>query len=113
VTLRLIAVPSALFLLSGAAKLVGHPRSLEMRDHVRVPSAAWRAIGATEVCAAGGLLLGQGSPRLARAGTIWLTAISLGAIASHVRVGDPAHRAAPAVGALALCVIVLAGEVRR
>jgi hypothetical protein len=112
VTLRLSAAPSALFLLSGSGKLVGHPRSLEMRDHVRVHPAAWRAIGATEVCAAGALLLEQRSPRLARTGALCLTAISLGAIASHIRVGDPPYRAAPALAALALCAPVLAARFR-
>jgi hypothetical protein len=35
-TPRIIAAPSALFLLSGATKLAGHRRSLEMRDHIGV-----------------------------------------------------------------------------
>jgi DMSO reductase anchor subunit len=58
-------------------------------------------------------MLGQRSPRLARAGALCLTTISLGAIASHAHVGDPPYRATPAVAALALCAPLLARGFRR
>jgi uncharacterized membrane protein YphA (DoxX/SURF4 family) len=107
VSRRVVAGPAALFLLSGATKLGGVRRSLEMRDHIGVGPATWRAIGATEVGAVAGLLLGRRYRPMARAGSACLTVISLGAIASHVRIGDPPPRAMPAVGALALCVPAL------
>jgi uncharacterized membrane protein YphA (DoxX/SURF4 family) len=112
-TPRIIAAPSALFLLSGATKLAGQRRSLEMRDHIGVRAASWRAIGAAEVAGAASLLIGQRNPSLARAGSCCLTLISLGAIASHLRAGDPAPRALPAVAALALCVPALVTSLKR
>jgi hypothetical protein len=109
VTARVGVAPSALFLLSGAAKLGGHRKSLEMRDHLGVPGSAWRGIGAVEVAGATGLLLGPRSRSLGLAGGGCLTLISVGAIASHVRAGDPVARAAPALAALVLCVVAVAG----
>jgi hypothetical protein len=109
VTARVGVAPAALFLLSGAAKLVGHSKSLEMRDHLGVPGSAWRGIGAVEVAGATGLLLGPRSHSLGLAGGGCLTLISVGAIASHVRAGDPIARAAPALAALVLSLAAVAG----
>jgi uncharacterized membrane protein YphA (DoxX/SURF4 family) len=110
VTPHALIAPSVLFLLSGATKLSGDRRSLAMRDHIGVGAVMWRAIGAVEVGAAASLLLGRRDARLGRAGSACLTVISLGAIASHLRIGDPPLRALPAVGALALCVPALAAS---
>jgi hypothetical protein len=113
VTARVGVAPAALFLLSGAAKLVGHSKSREMRDHLGVPASAWRGIGAVEVAGATGLLLGPRNRSLGLAGGGCLTLISVGAIASHLHAGDPVARAAPALAALALCVAALAGGSKR
>jgi hypothetical protein len=107
------AAPSALFLLSGSAKLCGLQRSHAMREHIGVGPATWRAIGAAEVGGATSLLLGESHACLGRVGSVCLTAISLGAIASHVRVGDPLSGALPAVVALALSVPALRASLHR
>jgi hypothetical protein len=107
------AAPSALFLLSGASKLVGHEKSLEMRDHLEVGPRFWRAIGAVEVMSAVNLLLGRYSRSLGLAGGSSLTLISVGAVASHIRAGDPSMRAAPAIAALAMCLAATAGAWRQ
>jgi uncharacterized membrane protein YkgB len=107
------AAPSALFLLSGASKLVGHEKSLEMRDHLEVGARVWRAIGAVEVVGAVSLLLGRRSRSLGLAGGGSLTLISVGAVASHIRADDPATQAAPALAALAMCLAATAGASRQ
>jgi len=50
------------FLGSGALKLIGNKTSLQMRDAVAVGAQLWRAIGALEVTAAVGLLVGLAVP---------------------------------------------------
>jgi uncharacterized membrane protein YphA (DoxX/SURF4 family) len=107
------AAPSALFLLSGSAKLCGLQRSHAMRAHIGVGPATWRAIGVAEVGAAASLLLGERHAWLGRVGSGCLTMISVGAIATHVRVGDRPRGAMPAVAALALCVPALRASLRR
>jgi len=73
----------------------------------------WSAIGAVEVVSAASLLLGRYRRSLGLAGGGSLTVISIGAVASHLRAGDPTTQAAPAIAALAMCLAATAGAWRQ
>jgi DoxX-like family len=96
------------FLATGATKLAGIPQSLEIRDHLGVPAASWRSIGALEVAGAGGALLGLAVSPLGLAATGGLALVAAGAIATHLRAGDRPREAAPAGLALLLAGAALA-----
>lgn len=95
---------AALFLSTAAMKLAGVAPSLAMRDHFGIAAPTWRAIGVLELAGASGALLGLAVRELGIAACAGLVLTSLGAIASHVRAGDPPAVAAPAGLALALSV---------
>jgi hypothetical protein len=95
---------AGLFGATAAGKLADHSMSLEMRDHLAVPAARWKQIGLLEVAGAGGALLGLEVPQVGIAAAAGLGALSLGAIATHLRAGDKPSAAAPAVVGLALSI---------
>jgi uncharacterized membrane protein YphA (DoxX/SURF4 family) len=99
---------AALFLSTGAMKLAGVAQSLEMRDQLGLPARTWVLIGALEVAGAGGALLGLAVRELGVAATGGLVLLSVGAIATHVRAGDPPAKAVPAAFALLLAAGALA-----
>jgi hypothetical protein len=76
-----------LFLAAAAGKFTG--MTDEMRDHLGIPGARWRAIGVLEFAGVVGVLVGIEVEELgiAAAAGLWLT--SLAAIATHIKVGDP------------------------
>jgi hypothetical protein len=106
----IVAVTIALSLLFGVTafgKLTSHGTSIELRDHHGVTAVRWRQIGALEVLGVAGLLIGLAAPAIGIAAAAGLAILSLGAIAVHVRDGDSAIRAIPAVVALALSVSLI------
>ncbi len=60
------------------------------------------AVGATKVGLALALLVGLFVPRIVRPAALGLAAFMVGAIAMHVKVGDPVKRSAPALSVLTL-----------
>jgi hypothetical protein len=98
---------AVLFLATAAGKLVGHPTSLAIRDHLQIPAARWKQIGVLEVAGAAGVLLGLALRPVGLAAATGLVLLSLGAIATHVRAGDKAVAALPALVALALATATL------
>jgi DoxX-like family len=100
---------AALFTFSASIKLLGVPKSLEIRDHLGVKPLQWRLIGALELAGVAGALVGLLWPPLGVAAATGLALLSVGAIAFHLRASDGAADTAPAVigFALALTAAVL------
>ena len=63
------------------------------------------AVGAAKVSLAGLMLAGHAEPRLVRPASIGLAAFMLGAIAMHIKVGDPVKRYLPALSVFSLSTI--------
>lgn len=101
-TLRGLLV--VLFILAGAMKLTAHPFEIASFAHFGYPTWFMLAIGAVEL--AGGLALLHA--RLVLPSAALLAAVLLGAVVSHMRVGDPPEAVLPAVVALAILVAVAA-----
>jgi hypothetical protein len=99
------------FLAAGGAKLAGLPPSLEVRDRLGIPASSWRVIGVLEIAGAVGAAVGLAVRPLGLAATGGLVLVGLGAIATHVRAGDPTSEAAPAGIALLLAAAALALQV--
>jgi uncharacterized membrane protein YphA (DoxX/SURF4 family) len=96
-----------LFLAAAAGKFTG--MTDEMRDHLRIPPARWRAIGVLELAGAVGVLVGIAVDELGLAAAAGLLLTSLAAIATHVKTGDPPKAAVGAtIGfGLSAAVVVL------
>jgi uncharacterized membrane protein YphA (DoxX/SURF4 family) len=99
---------AAFFLFAASMKLAGVPQSLEIRDRLGVAPAQWRLIGVLEVAGAVGVAVGLAVRELGVAAGAGLVLVSLGAIASHVRVKDPPSEAGAAGFALLLAAAALA-----
>lgn len=63
------------------------------------------AVGAAKVSLAGLMLVGHVKPQLVRPASAGLAAFMLGAIAMHIRVGDPVKRYLPALSVFTLSTI--------
>ncbi len=63
------------------------------------------AVGAAKVSLAGLLLAGHVFPRLVRPASLGLAAFMAGAIAMHVKVGDPVKRYLPALSVFSLSTV--------
>lgn len=95
---------AALFLTASALKLLKRPSSLEARDHFGLSGAAWTTIGLLELAGAVGVLVGLAFAPLGVAAAGGLVLTGLGALATHLRAGDSAATAAPAVIGVVLAV---------
>lgn len=71
-----------------------------------LPGWAMLAIGGLKLAFATLLIAGIWVPSLVLPASLGLAALMLGAVAMHVRVGDPLMRSLPAAIVLALCVFV-------
>lgn len=81
----LTAIPVAFLLFDTAIKLIADPHVAESLARLGYPTAAGTTIGVLElVCLALYLI-----PRVALLGAVLLTGYLGGAVASHLRVGDP------------------------
>ena len=107
-TIVVTGLLATLFLSAAGMKLAGVPQSLEIRDHLGVAPAQWRLIGVLELAGAVGAAVGLAVRGLGVAATGGLVLVSLGAIATHIRAGDPPEAAGPAGLALVLAAGALA-----
>ncbi|MFF4590913.1 DoxX family protein [Streptomyces sp. NPDC001388] len=110
ITATVLAVLLAgIFLVLGSAKLATVPAMRQAAAHVGMTTTHYRLLGALEVAAAAGLLLGLRIIPLGAAASIGLLLLMAGAVVVHLRSGDPAARCLPAViaGALAAAHLVL------
>jgi hypothetical protein len=99
---------AALFLLSGASKVLRHPASLVARDQLALPATVWSLLGAAELAGAAGVLVGLSVRPLGIAAATGLVLVGLGAVDAHRRAHDSLAHAAPAVVALLLATATLA-----
>jgi hypothetical protein len=95
---------AALFTFSASLKLLGVPKSLEIRDHLGVKPLQWRLIGALELAGVAGVLVGLLWAPLGIAAATGLALLSVGAIAFHLRASDGAADPAPAAIGLVLAL---------
>jgi uncharacterized membrane protein YphA (DoxX/SURF4 family) len=102
------------FLGAGLQKLIGTDAMVDDFARYRYPQWFRVATGAIEVAAAAAMVAGLSRPALVPVGGLLLAATMAGAVATHVRLGDPRSVIArPAVlFALAAMVVVAADERR-
>jgi uncharacterized protein YqgC (DUF456 family) len=104
ISLLLVAVS----LIPAAAKLAGHPRMRHAAAHFGIAWRRYRLIGAAELAAAVGVLVGffwRPAGLLAAAG---MTLLLVGALITHRRAHDNVREALPALLALAVSATYLA-----
>jgi uncharacterized membrane protein YphA (DoxX/SURF4 family) len=99
---------AAAFVALGTAKLLAVPSMRARAAHVGFSVTAYRRIGALELTGAAGLVLGVAVPPLRAAASVGLLVLLLGAVTAHLRAGDSAKGAAPAVVLAVLLAILLA-----
>ncbi|MFQ6398726.1 DoxX family protein [Nocardia sp. KC 131] len=90
------AVLAAEFLSFGSAELIAVTSMRKRADHLGFTTAAYRGIGALEVAAGAGVLLGFARPWIGVAAGTGLALLMAGAVVSHLRNGDGASEFAPA-----------------
>lgn len=108
----LAGVLAAEFLSFGAAKLAAVASMRTRAEHLGYSAAIYRGIGALEITAAGGVLLGLARPSIGVAAGAGLVLLMAGAVASHLRTGDSTAEIAPAVATAlvaAAYVVTLSG----
>ena len=103
----LLVVLGLAFLGAGGQKLAGSKQMVEMFDHFGYPRWFMYFTGVVEVVGALGVLAGIFVPVLAFLGALLLGATMIGALFTHVRVGDPASRMAPPAVLLVLAIVVI------
>ncbi|MET9030051.1 DoxX family protein [Nocardia sp. NPDC004168] len=101
-------VLAAEFLYLGTAKVAAVAAMRERAAHLGYSTTAYRGIGAVELLAAGGVLLGPVRPAIGRAAVAGLVLLMTGAVASHLRNGDGTTEIAPAAGAAAVATAYVA-----
>ena len=85
------------FTMLGLAKVAGTAGMLARAEHVGFNSAAYKRIGALELLAALGLLLGLVEAWIGLAAAVGLILLLAGACVTHLRNGDGPREIAPAV----------------
>ena len=95
-----------MFLGSGASKLAGSNEMVDDFDRFRYPQWFRVVTGAAEVGGALGLLLGLFRPLLTPLAGLLLSATMTGAVATHIRIKDPAKKTALPAVLLGLAVFV-------
>jgi hypothetical protein len=98
------ALLAAMLGFAGLIKVIGVAQSLTIRDHLGVKPVQWRMIGALELAAVAGVVVGLWWPPIGVAAAIDSALLLLGAIAFHARASDSAADTAPAVIGLGLAV---------
>lgn len=111
--LVLLVVISAILVATGAGKLAAIAPLRDRAAHLGYSVQGFRLIGALELLGVGGMWWGWYGPRaLAVASAVALLALMVGAVVSHLRVGDHPTETLPAVVVAGLLVATLALGVR-
>jgi hypothetical protein len=92
------------FAASGGMKLLGLPYSMRNRERFGMPVSLWRTIGVLELAGVCGLALGAALPLLGVVAGIGLALLMVGAVATRLRVHDPAGLL---IGDLAVLTLVI------
>jgi hypothetical protein len=97
------------FAVLGSAKLAAVPAMRTKAEHVGFSVSAYRRIGALEVLAVLGLLVGAFVPVIGALAAVGLLILLGGALLAHLKNGDGVREVAPAVvlGAAALTFLIL------
>ena len=98
---------AAACLLPAAAKLSGHPKMRQSAGHFGIPWNRYRLIGAAELAAAAGILIGLWWHPLGVAAAAGMALLLLGAVITHRRAAASGKETAPALLTLAVTVAYL------
>jgi uncharacterized membrane protein YphA (DoxX/SURF4 family) len=79
---------AVLFLALGTTKALMVPFQTRMAEHLGVSTNLYRLVGALEVAAAAGLVIGLFWPPLGIAAAVGLVLLLIGAVGAHRRAGD-------------------------
>ena len=106
-TLVLAAVLVVAFGLAGSAKLAAVPAMRARAQHVGLGVDAYRRIGALEILAVLGILVGAAVPVIGVLAATGLVLLLAGAVIAHLRSGDGIRELAPALvlGAVAVAFV--------
>lgn len=109
VTVVLAVLLALAFGAGGGQKVAGVKSAMDSADHVRFSHNAYKGIGALELLAAVGLLVGLAVWPLGVAAGAGLVLLMIGAIITHIRVGDKIAQFAPALvlGVLSLVEVIV------
>ena len=99
---------AAACLLPGSAKLLGHPRMQKSAAHFGIPWRRYRLIGAAELAAGAGVLIGLWWHPLGVAAAAGMSLLLLGALITHRRAADSGKEMAPVLIALTITIAYLA-----
>lgn len=97
---------AAACLLPATGKLLGHPKMRQSAAHLGIPRHRYRLIGAAELAAAAGILIGLWWHPLGIAAAAGM-ALLLGAVITHRRAADSGKETAPALAALTITIAYL------
>ena len=86
-----------MFIATGMAKLLGHPKMVEASAHLGYSMRAFRIIGLLEVLGAAGILLAPLYLPLSIAAATGLILLTIGAGIAHLHASDPVAVATPAL----------------
>ena len=106
VTVSLLLAAACLF--PAAGKLTGHPRMRQSAAHFGIPWPRYRLVGAAELAAAAGVLIGLWWHPLGVAAAAGMALLLAGAMITHRRAADSGKEMAPALLALAVTIAYLA-----
>jgi hypothetical protein len=105
--IALSGLVALLFVATGMAKLLGHPKMVEASAHLGYSMRAFRIIGLLEVLGAAGMLLAPLSLPLSISAATGLILLMIGGSIAHLRASDPIRLATPALA----CALLTAGAV--
>jgi uncharacterized membrane protein YphA (DoxX/SURF4 family) len=88
-TITLSIILAAVFMATGVQKLLGERKTRERMDHLGVSAGLTRVIGALELAAVVGLLVGLYWAPAGLAAAVGLVPLMIGAAVYHVRARDP------------------------
>jgi uncharacterized membrane protein YphA (DoxX/SURF4 family) len=106
VTVSLLLAAACLFPAVG--KLLGHPKMRQSAAHFGIPWNRYQLIGAAELAAAAGILIGLWWHPLGVAAAAGMILLLLGAVSTHRQAADSGKEAAPALVTLAITLAYLA-----
>jgi hypothetical protein len=109
VTVVLAVLLALAFGAAGGQKVAGVKSATDGADHLRFSHNAYKGIGALELLAAVGLLVGLAVWPLGVAAGAGLVLLMIGAIISHLRVGDKIAQFGPALvlGVISLAEVIV------
>ena len=99
---------AAACLLPAAGKLTSQPKMRQSAAHFDIPWPRYRLIGAAELAAAAGVLIGLWWHPLGVAAAAGMALLLAGALSTHRRAADSGKETAPALLALAITIAYLA-----